>query len=843
MLHKKSARGAAALLAVIPMTVASSPALAEDTSLDDILLSIDAPSSEPASQPAGDTAAPAPASSPADAPPASADTPAVAAPTSSAEAAPEVLDSIPVQAKDAGPEPTLRDPRRGAAQIEEIVVTATKREQSIREIPASISAFSGETLENSGKLGLNDFLQESPGVTVTQGAPGFTRLTFRGISTDTNPAAGNSQPVGVFIGDVPFTDPYIANIIPDLSAFDLAGVEVLKGPQGTLFGGAALSGAIRYQLQEPILDTWQFRGFSQYSQPKDGSMAFTHGVAFNAPVEGHDIALRVNYVRREYPGVTDNTRTGKKDVEESSGDQIRAQLLWQPEDWKIKYTYLTQDFFGSDQQRLVDQPNGPRETRRPVLPSPSENDFDMNSLEVAYDFESVRAVSLTSRVRRNAEFSGDITYALAGTPPNGYPPQLGVFSKVVDNSENLSQEVRLQSNGGGPLNWLVGAYYFDYKMFFNILIDIPLNNTLLGSGSAIGDNPLLAPLLQLLGLPSLGSATALLDGTSNAKSEERAIFADISYDFDSGLTLSAGGRFYETEVTGGFIGTGVLITGNQNDGLGSNSVATLKENGFNPKLSATYRFSDDVSIYTSAAKGFRFGGLQSLPSTPTNGVPATYKSDTLWNYEVGLRTNWLDNTLQADLTAFYIRYKDPIITQTTDGLPINYNTNVSAAISRGLEGSLLWNTPIPGLTWSLAGGLTDAHITEPFVASNGDTVNPGAEMPGAAKYQYSTSLQALLPIRQFLLVPNLGYTYVGKGYSNLTHDIEINGFGTLNAGLLIGTEGLPGNPKLALNVSNLLDETVVTTGAIGQTLVTRQPYEIYLLNPPRTITARLSLEF
>src|SRR5690606_35789858 len=110
---------------------------------------------------------------------------------------------------------------RGPVQIEEIVVTATKREQSIRDIPASITAFSGEGLEDSGQLNLNDFIQKSPGVTAAQGAPGFTRLTFRGISTDTLPTSGNAQPVGIFIGDTPFTDPYIANIVPDLSAFDL----------------------------------------------------------------------------------------------------------------------------------------------------------------------------------------------------------------------------------------------------------------------------------------------------------------------------------------------------------------------------------------------------------------------------------------------------------------------------------------------------------------------------------------------------------------------------------------------------------------------------------------------
>ena len=630
---------------------------------------------------------------------------------------------------------------------------------------------------------------------------------------------------------------------PDLSAFDLSGVQVLKGPQGTLFGGAALSGAIRYELQEPIVDTWQVRGFAQYNKPKDGSTAWTEGVALNAPLFSDDAALRLVYVRREYPGIVDDLRSGKKDVAASDGDQIRAQAMWKPGDWKFKYTYITQDFSAENQLNEVRSPDGPRATDHSVMPAPAVHEFGMNSFEVNYDFDSMRLVSLSSLVKRDAYFTRDITYSLIGSPPPGYPATAGVLTEVIDNSKSFSQELRLQSTGDSAFDWLVGAYFFDYELYFNILIDTPLNQNLLGPGSVLGDNPLLRPLTQLLGLPNLAAATSLLDGTSDAKSQERAVFADMSYDFENGLTVSAGGRFYQTEVTGGFVGYGLLISGNQNNGLSSNSVATLKESGFNPKLSATYHFTDDVSLYASAAKGFRFGGLQSLPSTPTNGVPPTFKSDTLWNYELGLRTSWLDNTLQADMTVFYIDYKDPIITQATQGVPIAYNTNVSAAVSRGFEASLLWNTPIPGLTWSLSGGMTDAHITEEFTASNGDVVEPGAEMPGAAEYQYATSLQALLPIGRVLLAPSVGYTYVGKGYNSITHDIEINDYGTLNAGLLIATDGVMGNPKLAINLSNILDETAIVAGGTGDTIVTRQPFSQYLLNPPRTLTARLSFEF
>jgi iron complex outermembrane receptor protein len=828
MLYPKSTSGAAVLTTALLTLLMPPSAIAEDASSDTSALDalLGAPPADEAEREAVE-------SEPAQA----------LAEHGEAPSAENGLSTIPVEALNPATEQALPERRQGPAQIEEIVVTATKREQSIREIPASITAFSGEGLEDAGQLNLNDFIQKSPGVTAAQGAPGFTRMTFRGISTDTLPTAGNAQPVGIFIGDTPFTDPYIANIVPDLSAFDLAGVEVLKGPQGTLFGGSALSGAIRYTLAEPSLDEWQLRGFSQYTEPKYGSTAFTHGIAINAPVPDANVGVRLNYVRREYPGTVDDTRAGKKDVAASSGNQIRAQLLWQPGDWKIKFTHITQDFSGDNQLNEVTSPTGPRENGETVLEAPSENEFGLNSLEVIYDFESMRLVSLTSSVHRDAYFSRDITGVLAGTPPPDYPASAGILTEVVDNSENLSQELRLQSSGDGDFNWLVGAYFFDYELYFNILIDTPLNQSLLGEGSLLGENPLLVGLFGLLGLPNPGAATSLLDGTSDAESTEKALFADLSYELWDRLTLSVGGRFYETEVSGGFIGSGLLIAGNQNDGLQSNSLATIKERGFNPKASATWVINDHASLYASIAKGFRFGGLQSVPSTATNGVPPTYKSDTLWNHEIGLRTDWLDNTLQADLTAFYIRYKDPIITQSTQGIPLGYNTNVSGAISRGLEGNVLWNTPLEGLTFAFSGGLTDAYITETFEASNGDIVEPGTEMPGAARYQFNTTLSYLHYWSRLTVAPSLNYTYVSQGFSNITHDVEINGIGTLNAGLVLATLGVPGNPALAINLTNITDEVAPVAGAAGTTLVTQQPTQAFLLNPPRTITARFSFEF
>ncbi|NGY03273.1 TonB-dependent receptor [Solimonas terrae] len=747
------------------------------------------------------------------------------------------LATIPL-AEKAAPIPSTPAPV-AVDQIPEIVVTATKRKESIRNIPESITAISGQSLEDHGHLNLVDFVQDTPGVTVTQASPGLTHFSIRGISTDTSPSSSPPSPVGFFIGDTAFSDPYLGGIVPDLSAFDLAGVQVLKGPQGTLFGGAALSGAIRYELQQPVQGEWQVRGFAQTIQPRDGSLAVTGGAAVNIPVLPDDnLALRLAYVRHNYPGVIDDTRSGEKDIDHGGGNQYRAILAWEPDDWRLRLTHLSQDYAAPNAVFSVDSPTGPRETDINVIPVPAHNKFGLDSLEVDHDFDAFKVVSLTSRVFKDGLASADGTNAIIGPPPAGYPSALGFPLVVTETSDAYAQELRLQSADGTPFEWLVGGYYYRYTMDYRIHLIDPLTEGLIGPDS---------PLYQLaanLGLPigTLYDDTGLLDGTSHVKSTEKALFADLSYTLWDHLKLSAGARLYQTAVAGGFIGTGLLVRA-ENNGMDADSRARLTEHGINPKFTATYEFSDDISVYLQVAKGFRFGGIQVTPSTPTNGVPPTFKSDTLWNHEIGLRTSWLHRTLTADLTAFYIRYKNPIISQSTQGIPLGYNDNVSGAISRGLESAVVWNTPLRGFSVSLTGALTDAYITAPFTASGNVQIESGQEMPGTAPQQYNASMQYLRPIGNFEVEINTGYNYVSKGYSNIQHDIDINGYGTWDAGLILGSEALFLSPKLAINLSNILDVARPNSGAVVGPVVPVGDFRTYNLIPPRTLTMRLSLEF
>jgi outer membrane receptor protein involved in Fe transport len=742
-----------------------------------------------------------------------------------------------------------------AVALGDIVVTATKREKSRRDIPASIDAIDGKSLEARGVLSVNEVLEQTPGVTTNSVRPGDQRIIMRGISTSASPISTVPYPVGIFIGDTALNEPYAASITPDLSAFDLAAVEILKGPQGTLFGGAALSGVLRYRLNDPNPYRWEARYFGQGSFPDEGSVAFTQGAVLNVPLLGDDgdLGLRLAYVRRRYPGVTDDLRPEQaaEDVNEGEGEQFRAALLWRPDDeLQLKLTYLDQDYDAPNDLIIADNAGGPRATRGSLIPWPNSHRFGLYNLEMQYDWDDVRLISSSSRTEKKRFNIVDVYGGLLGTPPDGMPDAVAIPFVTEQASRSFQQELRLQSNGGESLEWLVGAYYLHSPIHYFLELNVqalhdlgPLANqaqqTLLSVADALGLGAIASQLLSQIvpGSDNLACELSLLCAQTDAKAREKALFFDLTWNPWRPLELSAGARLYETTVAGGFTGQGVGARLVNNGMSPADFTTTITERGVNPKLSAKYRFSKDHSIYALANKGFRFGGIQNIPADPVQNVPGTYKSDSIWNYELGLRTRWFERHLEFDVTGYHIDYKDPLVV-LKNAEQINYYDNVGGARSNGVEASLRWLTPIPGVVLSATGGTVDARTTKDFQAGN-TTVPAGKPLPGSAEYQYGADLAVFgSPAWPVNVAGLIGYSYVGKTYNDITTDDTVNDYGTVNLGLNLSMPYVKGRPALAVNVSNLTDQTApvslmsIATGG-----------EFYLLNAPRTITARFSLEF
>lgn len=752
--------------------------------------------------------------------------------------------------------PTEEDVSEDAGPVlDEVIVTATKREKSLRDIPASISAFNGADLEAEAILSINDVLERTPGVTANSARPGDQRIVMRGISTSSNPTSTVPYPVGIFIGDTALNEPYAASITPDLSAFDLAAVEVLKGPQGTLFGGAALSGVLRYRLNDPNPEAFEARYFSQGIYPEEGSRAWTHGIVVNVPLFGTDgnVGLRGTYITREYPGVIDDTRPEQaaEDVNKGEGDQIRIALLWQPSDeFQLKYTYLKQDYFAENGLVIANSADGPRETDGSLIPWPNEHEFSLHNLEASLEWDWARFVSSTSYTEKKRSNIIDSYGALLGSAPNGAPDGLAIPFITIQDSKSFQQEIRLQSVNTERFEWLVGGYYLESPINYFLV----LNAQALNEAGASLENVqgavrstaeifgLGAEMDQLLetavpGSTNLECELSVLCAETNAKAEEKALFFDVNWTLWDDLELSAGARLYRTSVDGGFVGQGVGARTVNNGQSPADVRASITEEGINPKFSATYHFTDNHSIYILANKGFRFGGIQNIPEDEAQNVPGTYKSDYIWNYEIGLRTRWFDNTLELDVTAYHIDYTDALVV-LKNATQINYYDNVGSAESDGIEGSLRWITPIPGVVLAATGGTVDARTTEDFMAGR-QLVPAGKPLPGSAEYQYSLKLGFYGSPHWFVNVGGmLNYSYVGKTYNDIANDDIVNDYGTYSLSLNFSIPSIPGSPTLGLTGMNLTNETapvsVIRVAAGGA---------FYILNAPRAYTMRLALEF
>ena len=738
--------------------------------------------------------------------------------------------------------------------LEEVFVTATKRSKSLRSLPASISAFKGEDLEKQAILSINDVLEQTPGVTSNSARPGDQRIVMRGVSTSASPVSTVPYPVGIFIGDTALNEPYAASITPDLSAFDIASIEVLKGPQGTLFGGAALSGVLRYRLTDPSPDQWELRYFAQSVNPDDGSDALTQGVALNVPLfgEGGNFGMRLAYINREYPGVIDDLRSDpvSEDVNYGEGDQIRASFLWQPSDeLQLKFMYLDQDYNADNGLIISDSPKGPRATVGSLIPWPNRHRFGLYNLEIQYDWENFRLISSSSRTEKERFNILDSYGALLGRPPENMTDLLAIPFITDQESTSFQQELRLQSNDGEALEWLVGAYYLRSPIRYYLKLNVQGLNSVStltddtiqlvsNVASTVGLGGLVSQILDVVpGADNLGCELSVLCAETNALAEEKALFFDLTWNLWDRLDLSLGARAYETSVAGGFVGQGVgarLV----NNGMSPADFRTeITEEGINPKISVKFQFNDDFSIYVLANKGFRFGGIQNIPEDEAQNIPGTYKSDFIWNYELGIRTSWLDQRLELDITGFHIDYTDALVVLKS-AIQINYYDNVGSAESDGIEANMRWITPIPGVVMMMSGGTVDAHTTEDFMAGN-SLIVAGKPLPGSAKYQYSVNLALFgSPDWKINTSALLGYTYVGETYNDIKSEDMVNDYGTYSASVNFSIPSLRGNPTLAINATNLTNETTpvgIIDGLSGS--------DFYILNSPRTITARFSLEF
>lgn len=613
------------------------------------------------------------------------------------------------------------------APLEQVMVSATKFPQSAHTVAGSIDIVDGAQLDKLGAQSFEDYLTLIPGVGFNSGLPGLSTAVIRGISTTTTLDQGQGT-TGYFLNEVPLTDPNFAVAIPDIDTFDVDNIAVLRGPQGTLFGSASLGGAINYQAALPDLTAFQARLQGTFASSAHGANSDSGKAMINLPLIPDKLAARIVFIDRNDGGYINNVGTGVNDANSTQIRGGRAEVLWTPvAGSKISYLYLKQKEDIADdpyQEPLLAGPLG----KKTSFPERYLFTTTLNNLRLDQDFGFATLTATGTYHQKTRASLADVTTDFSALFANQLSP---IHLEDASHANGTTFEVRLASTSSERVSYLVGAMRDLTREHFLDLIGAPGAQQYATSSF----DPILGPGFGALATRNDIVASSILA----VEGEERAVFGEGTYHFASHMALTLGGRLFDTEIIGKSSIDGLLEYLATNPSVLSFAYAsTERSRGFIPKASLTWNAADNIMMYALADKGFRFGGPNVNPPSATNPFPPSYAPDSLWNYELGVRTNWFNRLLEWDATAFYIDWSNiQVRLGTPSGLA--YATNAGKAASYGLENSVSWQ-PISGL--SVQGSLTylNATLTQPF--RSGAIVEPaGAVLPGASRWNISGTVR------------------------------------------------------------------------------------------------------
>ncbi|WP_286828285.1 MULTISPECIES: TonB-dependent receptor domain-containing protein [Kordiimonas] len=731
--------------------------------------------------------------------------------------------------------------RSGDIFLEEIVVTATKRATSLQDTPMSIAAIGAEEIERRGLVGMGDYLNSVPGVSVLDGAAGRTSLVIRGASSNPqNEGESNGSVVGVYFGETPITGlaSYYSN--PDVKLVDMERVEVLRGPQGTLYGSSNLGGTIRNIPAAPNLHAFEGRieaGYSHTGGYGDGNSEL-QGVV-NIPLIEDRLALRVVGFRFENSGYYRNlgisdpsiaagvaqwgavAATARGDVGNDKYLGGRISLRWEPnEKLRFNLMYMYQDI-DQDGWAVADLDLGEQSYLqrgyKMRLTEDGESEFnesfgseiEITNATVEYTLGSMSLLSSTSWVNEQSYIHREVGPIFFGFIPAGTPLEF-------DNSAFI-EEARLTSQFSGPFQFVLGMYYEDIENagtsqrgFF---------------GGALEANPFPEVLLY--------------DLSSSSKTKQKALFGEVSYDILEQLKLTAGVRVfdYDREISGITRPSAFLPAGSTHiEGGASDS---------NYKVSLDYTPNRDSLFYVTWSQGFRLG--RPVPANPqplcdqdsdgifdnTEGVSTADRvldSDFVDNYELGGKFSLFDNRLRLNAGVYQVNWdKIPISMVAVPGCTVT--VNAGKARSRGVEFEGTWSIA-RDLMLNFGASLVKAVLTE----DAGLLGNSGDRLPGAPRYNVNVGLQYEFDVAGYGSFLRSDYYYVGGFYHNIAQTgPELGKYGKLN--VRVGVD-IDDHTRIELFANNLMDEAG-PAWIDGDGFVNPRAY----LLRPRTIGMNISVDF
>lgn len=718
--------------------------------------------------------------------------------------------TIVVERRGAGDEA-----QNSAYEIDSIVVTARKREEDLRSVAGSVSAMSGRQLDQLGAQSFSDYLTRLPGVQFNDAMPGYSSISVRGVSTTTSIDVGQAS-TGVYINDVPLADPFNSAGIPDIDTFDVQRVEVLRGPQGTLFGSSALGGAINYIAARAETDRTKGR--------LEAGLSDTQGAAepnyqikgmVNLPLIQDRLAVRAVASYRNRAGYIDNVGVGKRDSNAIENFGGRLSVEWKPTD-AISVSALSLYFESENDDAFTSFSTLPDLQRSTTLLEPFRSTTEIHSLRSDFDLGWASLTVQGSHSEKSTRNVADFTRTFGGLFGR-IPTQIPLVAERA--SEGNLIEARLTSSGEGALEWLVGASYFDSR------IELPSYAGF--SGAAALAETLFGPAFGA----GVGQKAAPNDRFINyflgVNGQEKAVFGEASWRFAPAWTLTGGGRFFDTEIDHQSREFGLLPLLSTGSAVRESDTASASEQGFNPKLSLRYEPSEDLMVYGLVSKGFRFGGPNPITPNPAYPSPSSFGSDSLINYELGVRASTPDRRWLVDATLYYIDWSD-IQLLIIRGDNQAYADNVGAARNVGADLALTWR-PTSDFTLSSTLGYLNAELQEDLPSQN---VVKGQVLPGASRWRLSNTL---IWNGDAVYQPTLiaSHRYVSEAPSNLAGTLKQGDYNLFD---LRGSV-IVADAKLEAYVENVTDARGVTVSEMGGGVL-RHSYV-----RPRTIGVRVTYDF
>jgi Outer membrane receptor proteins, mostly Fe transport len=647
--------------------------------------------------------------------------------------------------------------------LEEVVVTANRRAESLMDVPQAITALPDSFLADLGADQFSDYARFVPGLEFAEFSPGQTRITIRGVS---NELTVGVPTVSYYVDEIAITSP-LQTGQPDFKLYDIERVEVLRGPQGTIYGEGSLGGTVRVITNKPDADNFAGSTELGYGSIRDGEPEYSANAMLNVPLVPGKLAVRVVGIYRDEGGWIDNVAPGfeQEDTNSSRTRGGRLSLMYTPTE---RFTLTGTMFVNRLDVDNANVINSGTDFAGQGLTS-RVDDYDLYNLTADYRFDAFTLTSASSYVDRQADSIASDPAATLGTinfvgSLLGSEPVTRSLAISSANTKAFTQEVRLVSNSESRLRWIAGGFYRDIDADApSVRITTPTMT--FGAGNPYG---------QPAGAEVPGG---ILSNESHTDFRNVAVFGEITYALTDRLDGSLGARWFEETQdavrgsSGAFVGftNGVFTPA---PFVGDNS-----DSGVTYRGSLSFKVNPSLLLYTSVSSGFRSGGVNALTLLP--GIPSHYDADETINYEGGVKVASAGGRVQLNAALYYIDWQDFQIEEFSQALSVAFISNLGQAHSAGVEVELTAQ-PYDSLTLRASGTLQESETDTSFQGSSGGVVEKGARLPFTSKYKFALAADYAFPIAgsQFRGVLHGDVSRVGDSVSRLEPGVnEAFGFG------------------------------------------------------------------